>query len=490
MTEYEKIAPLLKIAAKDNFVAFCYFYDYDFFKARPFLKEIAIAMQQIADGELHKLAVSLPPRAGKSYISSLYCAWMLGKYPTESVMRNTCTATLYNKLSYDTRDILKSEKFQAVFPDVKISSDKSNVQGWNTNQSKQVGYFGAGVGGTIIGFGASKVAITDDLFRNMEDAMSETIRDKTHSWKEATHDSRKEKGCAEIDIGTRWVRDDVIGKQSELGYYDKEIIIPALIENDQGELVSFCEAVMSTAEYIQKKERTTPEIWEAEYMQRPVDIKGRTFENLKWFSDIDAIRENSEGSLAYIDVADEGGDYLCALIGNVVNTDVYITDALYNKANTDVTIPECAKMLLDNGVRYARVETNGMGAIFLKELRKEITRQFQARINQIKELDEKGIEHNLKPYIHEPQLIGITNKTNKITRIIMNSSYVLRKFYFLKDQPGEYGLFVRALQDFSKDGKNKNDDAPDATTGLAFMFQSFMPKLDEPDAIQSPDEAA
>ena len=76
-------------------------------------------------------------------------------------MRNACTATLYLKFSYDVRNIVKSDKFKEVFPSVQLSDDKANLQGWNTNYAKQVSYFGAGVGGTIIGFGADNIAVTD-----------------------------------------------------------------------------------------------------------------------------------------------------------------------------------------------------------------------------------------------------------------------------------------------------------------------------------------
>lgn len=446
---------LLRLAAASNFVAFCYFYDRDFFRKRPFLIDIAKAFQRIADGDIKSLAVSLPPRAGKSYITTLFAAWLLGKYPDGSVMRNTCTATLYNKFSYDTRDVVRSEKFAEVFPDVRMSSDKANVNGWNTNHAKQVSYFGAGVGGTIIGFGATLVAITDDLFRNMEDAMSETINDKVHSWKEATHDSRKERGCAEIDIGTRWTREDVIGKNSAGQEYDEEIVVPALIEVD-GELVSFCEDVLTTEEYIKKRSKTSKPVWSAEYMQTPVDAEGRIFENVKKFTDRDAIVKKSAGAFAYIDVADEGTDFLCMPVGHVYKKDIYITDVIFTQKNTDYTAPECARVLTENGVRYCRVETNSMGATFLKALRKEI-----------KKLGGKT------------RIIGINNSTHKGTRIFMNSSYVLRKFYFLDVEVGEYGEFLQHLGRYAHNGKNKNDDAPDATTGLAAMFASFLPKLDE-----------
>ena len=437
-TSYNEIEEVLRLGAKDNFVLFCYYYNYDFFKARPFLKEIAQAFQEVADGNIKTLSVS-----------TLFCAWILGKYPTESVMRNTCSARLAEKLSYDARDVVKSERFAKVFPLVTLSKDKASVSGWNTNKSKQVGYFGQGVGGTIIGFGASKLAITDDLFRSMEDAMSETIREKTHSWKEATHDSRKETGCAEIDIGTRWTRDDIIGKNAEQGYYDKQIVVPALIEHD-GALYSFCESVMTTEEYLLKKEKTREEIWMAEYMQQPVDIKGRLFENLRTFKDIDAVKKHTQGAFAYIDVADEGGDYLCMVVGHIVAKDVYITDVVFTKANVDVTIPLCAKLLDENKVSYCRIETNGMGAIFIKMLR-DMTKT---------------------------PLLKVNNNQNKDTRIIMNSSYVLRKFRFLDGQIGEYGQFINNLKAYQKEGKNKNDDAPDATTGLGLFIQSMAPHLD------------
>jgi len=104
-----------------------------------------------------------------------------------------------------------------------------------------VGYFGAGVGGTIIGFGASLLAITDDLYTGIETALNETANDKVIQWKQATHDSRMESGCRRIDIGTRWTIDDVIGYQMANNEYYKSIIVRALDDEDK----SFCEGVVN-----------------------------------------------------------------------------------------------------------------------------------------------------------------------------------------------------------------------------------------------------
>jgi hypothetical protein len=60
--------------ARLNFWEMCLYYDEEFFTKRSFLRQVAIAFQRIAEGEIGKASVSMPPRAGKSYITSLFCA--------------------------------------------------------------------------------------------------------------------------------------------------------------------------------------------------------------------------------------------------------------------------------------------------------------------------------------------------------------------------------------------------------------------------------
>ena len=448
MTKDEKIKKLMYYELlKRNFWEFCLFYDFDFFSKRPFLKQIAEGFQEIEVGKINSLSVSMPPRAGKSYITTLFSAWVIGRNPTESIMRNTCTGTLYLKFSYDVRNVLKTDKFKVVFPKVKISSDKANLQGWNTNLSRQVGYFGAGVGGTIIGFGATKLAITDDLYRGLEDAISETQNERVLQWKEATHDSRLERNCAKIDIGTRWSVNDVIGKNIEAKFYDKSIVVSALTE--QGE--SFCEDVMSTAQYNAIRERIHPDIWSAEYQQTPVDLKGRLFSDIKTITseDFGFIQQKIDGAFAYIDVSDQGKDFtamaICAIIGNKV----YIVDYLFSRDNTDITIPQCAEKLSKWKVSYCRVESNSMGAMFSRNLQ----------------------------LLTPTKILQVHNQQNKMTRIIMQSATISNSFTFIDNNTFEYKQFVENVKNFSKDGKNKHDDAPDCLAGLSMFIKSMLPQL-------------
>ena len=176
---------LRKREARNNFWAYCLYMDPKFFAKRPFLRLVAEAFMRVfvaySNNVIYRLAVSMPPRAGKSYITSLFISWMFGHFPEESVMRNTCADPLYNKLSYDTRDIIRSRKYKEVFPEIKLRSDKQNVHGWSLEKARQVSYFGAGVGGTVIGFGASMLAVTDDLYKSLEDALSDNNNEKTWS---------------------------------------------------------------------------------------------------------------------------------------------------------------------------------------------------------------------------------------------------------------------------------------------------------------------
>ena len=142
----EAVDVLRRRKAKNDFWSYCLYYDPKFFSRRLFLKHVADAFTRVydsyQDGVIRRLAVSMPPR--------------------ESVMRNCCSDTLYNKLSYDTRDIVRSSRFKEIFPDIQLRGDKQNVHGWSLEAARQVSYFGAGVGGTVIGFGASMLAMTDE----------------------------------------------------------------------------------------------------------------------------------------------------------------------------------------------------------------------------------------------------------------------------------------------------------------------------------------
>lgn len=444
-----------KRQARKDFWAFCLYMDPKFFGKRGFLIIVAQAFMRIflaySSGVIRRLAVSMPPRAGKSYISSLFVAWMFGHFPEESVMRNTCASDLYNKFSYDTRNIVKSKRYQEIFPEIKLSQDKKNVKGWNLSTSRQVGYFGGGVGGTVIGFGASMLAMTDDLYKSLEDALSDNNNEKVWSWKQGTHDSRIEGNCCSIDIGTRWSEQDVLGKLEEQDKYDEIIRIPALDENDE----TFCADVHTTEYYREVRDDIDDSIWEAEYMQNPIEAKGLLFPKSKLMRfKAEHLKGEPDGVIGACDVADKGDDDLCAPIGPVYGDRVFITNVTFTKDPVEVTEPLLAQAILETKCDRMRVESNNGGRIFGKNIRALVVK-------------EKGkCEIQTRP-----------TTQNKDTRILMKSGWIKKHCCFLDESEYEkgsdYDRFMKALTRYKKEGGNKHDDAPDGMTILAEFIASL-----------------
>lgn len=441
---------LQKRKARDDFWAFCLYIDPEFFSKRPFLVLIALAFMRVyeayGNGITRRLAVSMPPRAGKSYISSLFIAWMFGHFPRESVMRNCCSDTLYNKLSYDTREIMRSRKYAELFPEAKLKGDKQNVHGWNLAESRQVGYFGAGVGGTVIGFGASMLAMTDDLYKSLEDALSDTNNEKIWSWKQGTHDSRIEGNCCSIDIGTRWSATDVLGRLEEMEKYDEIIRIPALDENDE----SFCEDVHTTEYYRELRAELDDAIWSAEYQQEPYESKGLLFpkSDLMRFKRADIAGKKPDGVIAAGDTADKGDDDFCAPFAKVFGEKYFITDVLFTKDPVEVTEPRLAQMVIDTNCDQMRFESNNGGRGFAINIRKIVIAKKKKCIIQARATTQ-----------HKP------------TRIIMKAGWIKKHCVFLDESEyakgSDYWRFMKALTSYKREGDNAHDDAPDGMTILA-----------------------
>lgn len=469
MTSEEKIKRDEEIAQLEyidliynNFYAFCVHMDDKFFtKGKPHLKIIANALQEVSDGKVYKLAISLPPRAGKSYILSLYCAWLLGKYPKGSIMRNSYAAKLAEKFSKDIRDgILLNPKYLEIFPNVKAAG---SIDAWSLSTNSQPSYFCAGVGGAITGFGCKTVAILDDPVKNIEDALSETVIENTWNWYTSTHLSRLETGCPEIHVATRWSRKDPIGRltdenSEEYNSTFKIINIPALDDNGN----SFCEEIKTTQEYHEIKKVTDEFIWEAEYMQHPVESKGLLYpiEELNRFSMEEIATKKADGMIGFTDTADKGSDFLCSLISKTFGKYNYVTDVIFTQDGVEITEPLVAQMLIDTKCDLMKIEANNGGESFARNVR-NLTKDYN--------------------YCH---IITEQATTNKETRILMASGYVKEYFYFRSDyEPGsDYDKFMRQLTSYIKLGKNKHDDGADATTGLANLAKQY--SYDKPKEIK------
>ena len=438
----------IRSSRNGDFKSFCLYWDHEFFSRRPILGKVADALQKVhdayAEGKSIAVAISLPPRTGKSYLGTLFSAFMLGRYPTESILRNSVSSTLAERLSRAVLDIIGSDKFKVIF-DVKLKG--KNVESWSLEGSKQGSYLGRGVGATIIGFGASMIAMTDDLYAGIGEALSDTINDSTVMWYEGTHRSRAEvrKGCCWVDIGTRWRKTDVIGRNEEMGRYDIVVKIPALDANGE----TFCDDVNTTEHYLSEKASIPPEIWDAEYMQEPVDIKGKLFDRneLIWCTK-EEIPKQFDANIGVCDTADEGSDYLSAPMAKKKGDKYYIYDVVFTKSKMEITEPLVAGAIAINGVQAMRFESNNGGKMFA--------------INIAKQLRDASI--TWRP-----------TTSNKATRIYIDSAWIKKHCIFRSDyeRGSDYYFFIEQLMSYMKEGMNKHDDAADSMS----LFKRFTDEI-------------
>lgn len=433
-----------------KFWSYCLYMDFDFFSKRKILEKVAAVFQYVADayfrGESVWVSISVPPRTGKSYLASLFCSFMLGLAPEESVMRNTCTATLYDKLSKDTRLIVTSEAWRSIFCH-KLRT--KGVKTWDLAESRQSSYFGGGVGGTIIGFGASMLDITDDLYKNYRDSMSDTQNEKVLEWADSNRRSRKEKNCCRIDIGTRWRTNDYIGRNEKMGIYDKVLVIPALIDEK-----SFCEDVRSTKDYLKERIEVSTEIWSAEYMQLPIDIKGRLFspDDMQWFDEIPD--HDVSANIGVCDSADTGRDYLSFPMCQKIGEKYYIYDWIFTQEPMTITEYLIRGAIKTNGMHSARFESNNGGKLFAKNVAE----------------DANGCSVSWR-----------TTSANKETRILTDAEWIKKNFVFRNTRidkdghpiMGEYDRAIQQLISYVKGATNQKDDAPDSLS----MLRRFIEEL-------------
>ena len=148
--------------------------------------------------------------------------------------------------------------------------------------------------------------------------------------------------------------------------------------------------------------------------------------------------------LNYTDTADEGSDYLCSICYGMYGDAYYILDVLYTKDAMEITEPAAARMLTNNNIGCAIIESNNGGRGFARNVEKEC-----------KEL---GNRHTNIKWFHQSK--------NKIARILSNSTSVMANLYFPVNWMDKWPDFARDITKYQREGKNAHDDAPDALTGV------------------------
>lgn len=442
--------------AKREFFFYCNLKAPDFYKLnRDYLIEFCNDLQVFyEDPDAEVLIINMPPRHGKSRTAGLFVEWVLGKNQDEKIMTGSYNETLSTMFSKNVRNDIQETKvdemkpvYTDVFPDVRIKQGDGAMNLWSLEGGYN-NYLATSPTGTATGFGCT-LMIIDDLIKNAAEAFNEEKLQGHWDWFTNTMLSRLEEGGKIIIIMTRWASGDLAGRALEhytsQGAKVKHITLKAL--QDDGSML--CDEVLSRRSYNAKVKAMGLDIASANYQQEPIDIKGKLYTSFKTYTKLPM---DDKGNLLfteirnYTDTADQGDDYLCSIDYGVYQGEAYILNVLYTKEAMEVTEESTAKMLHEDGVGDADIESNNGGRGFARAVERILKQKFRSNRTRI------------NPF-HQSK--------NKKARILSNATWVMNHIYFPVNWADRFPEYYSAMTKYQKEGKNLHDDAPDATTGIA-----------------------
>ena len=277
-------ASLLREEAQVDFLKFAHSMWPGFINGRHH-KVMAKKFEEIASGKIKRLIINMPPRHTKSeFASYLLPAWFLGKFPNKKIIQTSNTAELAVGFGRKVRNLVGSEQYAKIFPNVNLRQDSKAAGRWSTNKDGE--YFAIGVGGTVTGKGAD-LLIIDDPHSEQEAALASgdpSVFDKVYEWYTSGPRQRLQPGGSIVVVMTRWAKRDLTGR-----------IIKSASEkdgNDEWEVIDFPAILPSNKPLwpefwkLEELEALRSELpvakWNAQYQQSPTSEEGAIIKREWW----------------------------------------------------------------------------------------------------------------------------------------------------------------------------------------------------------------
>lgn len=464
---YEQWRRCLLFEAPHDFDSFMTYIELDrkpekrFYAPRKhYLKPMVQGFQDVLDGKLRLLTISMPKRAGKSQTGINFVNMLSGKFPDRSTLMegtgDDLVKSFYNGcLEYLT--IPNEYLFYDVFPDARLVQTNADTKTVNLkSKSRFPTIMCRSIDARQVGLSeATNVLYLDDCVEGREEAKNrQRLDDK---WEVISGDimGRAIEGTPMVFTGTRYSLYDPIGRVQEHaqreGWAWRAIEIPALdlvTDESNYEYEREGKKVFTTAYFREQRELLSAEQFESEFQQQPFEAKGLLFnkDELNYFFELPKDRD-PDTIIAVGDTAESGSDSTSMPVAMIYGNAVYIVDVVFDDSPAEVTKPECAKCLIDNRVASAVFESNNAGQYYARD------------VDQI--IRERGYS------------VGIRTKrtiSNKQTRIEFASDNIKKNFYFKHPSTykrgSQYWNFMKEVTTYTRSGKVPHDDAPDSLSLL------------------------
>lgn len=464
---YEQWRRCLLFEAPHDFDSFMTYIELDrkpekrFYAPRKhYLRPMVQGFQDVLDGKLRLLTISMPKRAGKSQTGINFVNMISGKFPDRSTLMegtgDDLVKSFYNGcLEYLT--VPNEYLFYDVFPDARLVQTNADTKTVNLkSKSRFPTIMCRSIDARQVGLSeATNVLYLDDCVEGREEAKNrQRLDDK---WEVISGDimGRAIEGTPMVFTGTRYSLYDPIGRVQEHaqreGWAWRAIEIPALdlvTDESNYEYEREGKKVFTTAYFREQRELLSAEQFESEFQQQPFEAKGLLFnkDELNYFFDLPKDRD-PDTIIAVGDTAESGSDSTSMPVAKIYGSDVYIVDVVFDDSPAEVTKPECAKCLIENKVASAVFESNNAGQYYARD------------VDQI--IRDRGYS------------VGIRTKrtiSNKQTRIEFASDNIKKNFYFKHPSTykrgSQYWNFMKEVTTYTRSGKVPHDDAPDSLSLL------------------------
>jgi len=461
---YSTAGASLQLVPQENLLSFTR-HTLPSFAPAPFHIAYYEVLTRFAMGEIKKLMITMPPQHGKSEGATRRLpAFVLGQDPDKRIAIVSYNAIKARKFNRELQRIMDDDRYYELFPQTLLAGQasyqeqgrRSRNYARNSDECEIVGYQGSfktiGVGGSLTGEPVDML-IMDDLYKDASSAWSPVIRQNVADWYDTVASTRLHNDSQQLLVFTRWHMEDLAGRLLEQeGVYDP-------IENPQGWLLVSFPAIQNrppseqdpraegeplwperhSLEKLLEIKGRSPTVFESLYQQNPQPSQGLMYEEFTCYTDL----PSRSYSVAYIDAADSGADYLCALFYKEAEDGNYITDVLYTKDPMEVTETTLTYMLQQHQVERCHIESNNGGNLFVSNL-------------QQRSWDTGNRLTRFNPF-HQNQ--------NKTARIFAASASVQKLIKMPLDWKKRFPKFARDLTGYLRVGTNAHDDAPDALTG-------------------------
>lgn len=425
-----------------------------------YLRPMVQGFQDVLDGKLRLLTISMPKRAGKSQTGINFVNMLSGKFPDRSTLMegtgDDLVKSFYNGcLEYLT--VPNEYLFYDVFPDARLVQTNADTKTVNLkSKSRFPTIMCRSIDARQVGLSeATNVLYLDDCVEGREEAKNrQRLDDK---WEVISGDimGRAIEGTPMVFTGTRYSLYDPIGRVQEHaqreGWAWRAIEIPALdlvTDESNYEYEREGKKVFTTAYFREQRELLSAEQFESEFQQQPFEAKGLLFnkDELNYFFELPKDRD-PDTIIAVGDTAESGSDSTSMPVAMIYGNAVYIVDVVFDDSPAEVTKPECAKCLIENKVASAVFESNNAGQYYARD------------VDQI--IRDRGYS------------VGIRTKrtiSNKQTRIEFASDNIKKNFYFKHPSTykrgSQYWNFMKEVTTYTRSGKVPHDDAPDSLSLL------------------------